>query len=78
MSLRKKYVNSSLINKTCSKCGNSYPRDEEHFYKNKSSSNKSLYDSEIRIVICPSCSKITTSTSMNCPGCGFALFQKKG
>ena len=45
MSLRKKYVNSSLINKTCSKCGNSYPRDEEHFYKNKSSSNKSLYDS---------------------------------
>lgn len=33
MSLRRKYVNSTLINKCCSRCKNIYPRDDQHFYK---------------------------------------------
>jgi len=36
MSLRKKYVNSTLVNKECTKCGNIYPRDDQHFYKVRS------------------------------------------
>ena len=32
MSLRRKYVNSTLQTKTCIKCGNTYPRNEEYFY----------------------------------------------
>lgn len=35
ISLRKKYVNSSLTNKTCTKCGKTYPRTDEFFYKTK-------------------------------------------
>lgn len=35
---------------------------------------KFLRESEIKIVICPSCSKITTSTMAKCPACGFHLF----
>ena len=31
-------------------------------------------DQKIKIVICPNCSKITTSMKKTCPGCGFALF----
>ena len=31
MGLRKKYVNSALTNKTCNKCGNTYPRTEDIF-----------------------------------------------
>ena len=33
--LRKKFVNSSLVNKTCPMCKKEYPRDENYFYKNK-------------------------------------------
>ena len=36
MSLRKKYVNSTLVNKECTRCGNIYPRDDQHFYKTRS------------------------------------------
>ena len=43
MSLRKKYVNSSLTNKTCAKCGNTYPRTEEYFYRKKHHSNKNAF-----------------------------------
>jgi hypothetical protein len=32
MTLRKKYINSSLLNKTCTKCKKTYPRDDQHFY----------------------------------------------
>ena len=32
MTLRKKYINSSLINKTCKDCRKTYPRDDQHFY----------------------------------------------
>ena len=35
MSLRRKFVNSTLINKTCGKCSNIYPRDDEHYYRIK-------------------------------------------
>lgn len=35
ISLRKKYVNSSLTNKTCTRCGKTYPRTDEFFYKIK-------------------------------------------
>ena len=35
MTLRKKYVNSTLINKTCIDCKKSYPRTEEYFYRKK-------------------------------------------
>jgi len=33
--LRKKFVNSTLINKTCSKCHKEYPRTAEFFYPTK-------------------------------------------
>ena len=32
MSLKRKFVNSTLVNKVCNKCGESYPRDDQHFY----------------------------------------------
>jgi len=32
MSLRKKWVNSTLVNKICTKCGETFPRDDQHFY----------------------------------------------
>lgn len=32
MSLKRKFVNSTLVNKVCNKCGNTYPRDDQHFY----------------------------------------------
>tara|TARA_R110000803_G_scaffold94069_1_gene161557 strand:- start:234 stop:839 length:606 start_codon:yes stop_codon:yes gene_type:complete len=31
--LRKKFINPNLINKTCSKCNKTYPRDEQHYYR---------------------------------------------
>tara|TARA_R100001369_G_C3236070_1_gene153084 strand:+ start:39 stop:626 length:588 start_codon:yes stop_codon:yes gene_type:complete len=37
--IRKKYVNSSLINKTCSKCRKEYPRTLEFFYPAKRKRN---------------------------------------
>jgi len=39
MSLRKKFVNSSLIKKKCAKCGKTYPRNDQHFYVTKHRSN---------------------------------------
>jgi len=33
MSLRRKFVNSTLVNKNCGKCKNVYPRDDQHFYR---------------------------------------------
>jgi hypothetical protein len=43
-SLRRKYVNSTLTNKTCSKCGKTYPRTPEFFYlkKRKGFMNKNI------------------------------------
>ena len=35
ISLRKKFINSSLINKTCTKCNKTYPRTSEFFYVRK-------------------------------------------
>ena len=52
MSLRKKYVNSSLTNKTCAKCGNTYPRTEEYFYRKKHHSNKNAF---IYVSYCITC-----------------------
>ena len=43
MGLRKKYINSTLVNKTCSKCHKTYPRDEEHFYRRQHHSRKNTY-----------------------------------
>ena len=33
MSLRKMYVNTALLKKTCSKCNKTFPRNSEYFYK---------------------------------------------
>ena len=43
MSLRKKYVNSTLSNKTCSDCKKSYPRTDEYFYKVKHRTKKGAF-----------------------------------
>jgi hypothetical protein len=43
-SLRKKYINSSLTNKTCKKCGNTYPRTPEFFYARKHHSVKDNFN----------------------------------
>ena len=40
MSLRKKYINSSLKTKTCSKCKKIFPRNDQYFYKGRHSSRK--------------------------------------
>ena len=42
MSLRKKFVNSTLINKTCTKCKNTYPRTEDYFYRKKHRTSKNV------------------------------------
>ena len=39
VSLRKLYVNSTMLEKTCKLCGNSYPRNTEYFYGKKHHSN---------------------------------------
>ena len=44
MSLRKKFVNSALTNKTCTKCGNTYPRTEDYFYRKKHHSLKNVFE----------------------------------
>lgn len=41
VTLRKKFVNSTYINKTCTKCGKTYPRTKEYFYTTKHS-NKTV------------------------------------
>jgi len=43
VSLRVKYVNSKLQFKTCVKCKETYPRDEDHFYRMKHPSIKNSY-----------------------------------
>ena len=43
MSLRKKYVNSTLSNKTCSDCKESYPRTDEYFYRVKHRTRKGAF-----------------------------------
>ena len=41
VTLRKKYLNTTYINKTCYKCGKTYPRTKEYFYPIKHS-NKNV------------------------------------
>ena len=43
MNLRVKYVNSALEYKTCFKCKESFPRDENHFYKIKHRTTKDSF-----------------------------------
>ena len=43
MSLRVKFVNSTLKFKTCFKCKESFPRDEDHFYKVKHRTTKGSF-----------------------------------
>tara|TARA_R100000805_G_C3586069_1_gene88816 strand:+ start:155 stop:799 length:645 start_codon:yes stop_codon:yes gene_type:complete len=47
VSLRKLFVNTSLLEKTCKKCGKSFPRNTEYFYgkKHHSIKNTFLYSS---------------------------------
>ena len=52
MSLRKKYVNSTLINKTCVDCKKSYPRTEEYFYRKKHKSKKGVFTYNSYCVTC--------------------------
>jgi len=51
-SLRKKYVNSSLTNKTCTKCNKTYPRTEEFFYRRKSRAVKNTFDYSACCIAC--------------------------
>jgi hypothetical protein len=44
MSLRKKFVNSTLINKTCTKCKNTYPRTEDYFYRKEHATLKNVFN----------------------------------
>ena len=36
MTLRKKWVNTKLLTKTCNECEKTFPRTEEYFYVKKS------------------------------------------
>ena len=50
--LRKKFVNSSLINKTCLKCKKTYPRTKEFFYAFKHHSIKGAVNFESWCISC--------------------------
>ena len=43
MSLRRKFVNGALQFKSCFKCKESFPRDEDHFYKVKHRTTKGSF-----------------------------------
>jgi hypothetical protein len=43
MSLRKKYTNSTLLEKTCKKCNQTFPRTEDYFYRQKHSSKSGCF-----------------------------------
>jgi len=52
VSLRKKFVNSSLINKTCGKCKKTYPRTKEFFYTSTHQSMKNAVNFESFCITC--------------------------
>jgi hypothetical protein len=52
ISLRKKFVNSTLINKTCSSCNKTYPRTKEFFYQRKHQSSKNSVNFEPSCITC--------------------------
>jgi len=52
ISLRKKYVNSTLTNKTCSTCNKEYPRTREFFYEKKPHSSKGSLNFEPICIPC--------------------------
>ena len=52
MSLRKKFVNSSLANKTCAKCNDTYPRTEEYFYRVNHRTRKGSFNYDSYCITC--------------------------
>ena len=52
MSLRRKYVNSALTNKTCNKCGNTYPRTEDYFYRKRHHARKDIFIYDSHCITC--------------------------
>ena len=52
MSLRKKYVNSTLANKTCNNCKKTYPRTEEYFYRKRHHARKDAFIYESNCITC--------------------------
>lgn len=51
MTLRKKFINSSLINKTCKTCKKTYPRDDQHFYTTPTS-RVGIYNYSAKCITC--------------------------
>ena len=52
MSLRKKFVNSTLTNKTCPDCKKSYPRTEDYFYKTEHKTKKDTFSYATYCITC--------------------------
>ena len=52
MSLRKKFVNSTLTNKTCPDCEKSYPRTEDYFYKTEHKTKKDTFSYATYCITC--------------------------
>ena len=52
MTLRKKRINSSLINKTCTRCKNTYPRTEDYFYRKRHRSSKNVFEYHRYCITC--------------------------
>jgi len=52
MSLRKKFVNSTLANKTCPDCEKSYPRTEDYFYKTEHKTKKDTFSYSTYCITC--------------------------
>ena len=52
MSLRKKYINSTLLEKTCTKCNKTFPRTEEYFYKWKHPSKIGSFNYSSACIAC--------------------------
>jgi len=55
MSLRKKYTNSTLLEKTCKKCNKTFPRTEDYFYRQK---HRSINGSFNYYSICITCENL--------------------
>jgi hypothetical protein len=52
ISLKRKFVNSTLTNKTCRTCGKEYPRTGEFFYKRTHPSMKNVFKYENNCIRC--------------------------
>ena len=52
MTLRRKYVNSTLLDKKCTRCSKVFPRTSEYFYSKKHKTNKECREYTAMCITC--------------------------